>query len=414
MVNENFPLLTFGGTLNYYIFELANFSIFGVSLLLLYRLKYININSLIVWFGIFFTPLLFNYLIFSPYLFSDQFLYSSKVMSIKLEGTSWTDIIFEKRDALNINLDNFSPINTVSFSTKILSFIPLVNYMTVTSMAFANKAILFITFLWFKRFFKDENEILAYFLVPSILVYSSLAIRDTIIIVLSIFFIINLIRGRWAWSLLFLLPLFILKVQMFAILMIYFLAFVIFRAHKGRNLFLFFVVAFVILSLVFEDSILEILNRYRLAFIAEDFVGIDGSRSYEAWNLYGDGQDGIPKLNSIFEAILLGIQNLPILMLIPLPWNWSNIFYPIQTFESLFLIYLFFYLSKKQKIYLDYQYLLLTFILIMGLSIYALLLANEGTFVRYRFAMFYPFLISILYLSSQDYQRNVKPLKKGR
>ena len=160
-----------------------------------------------------------------------------------------------------------------------------------------------------------------------------------------------------------------------------------------------------------EDPILEVLNRFRLAFIAEDFIGFDGSVSYEGWNLYG-GEDSVPKLNSIFEAAFNGILNLPILLLIPMPWNWSNIFYPIQTIESLILIYLYFHLSKQQKIFKDNQFLLLTFILAMGLSIYALMLANEGTFVRYRFSMFYPFLIGLLYLSSKDYQGKKKSLKR--
>ena len=146
------------------------------------------------------------------------------------------------------------------------------------------------------------------------------------------------------------------------------------------------------------------LNRFRLAFIAEDFVGLEGTRSYEAWNLYGEGSDSIPKLTTIFEAAFFGILNLPILLLIPMPWNWSSIFYPLQTFESLLLIYLYFNLSRDQKIFKDSQYIFLTFILVMGLSIYALLMANEGTFVRYRFSIFYPFLLGVFYLSSQDYQ----------
>lgn len=411
MVNEYFSLFTYGGTLNYYIFELANFSVFGIILILLYRLNFININSLIVWFGIFFTPLLFNYFLFSPYLFPDQFEYSREVISIKLEQKSWTDVLFSKSDNWNIDIRNFQPIDTISFSTKILSFIPLPNYMTVTSLAFANKAILFIAFLWFKRFFENENEILLYFLIPSIVVYSSLATRDTLIIVISIFFIINLLRGKAIWSILFLLPLFILKIQMFAILFVYLLAYLIFQAHRSNKLFICFIFIFLILGLMLEDPILEVLNRFRLAFIAEDFIGFDGSVSYEGWNLYG-GEDSVPKLNSIFEAAFNGILNLPILLLIPMPWNWSNIFYPIQTIESLILIYLYFNLSKQQKIFKDNQFLLLTFILAMGLSIYALMLANEGTFVRYRFSMFYPFLIGLLYLSSKDYQGKKKSLKR--
>ena len=276
MVNEYFSLFTYGGTLNYYIFELANFSVFGIILILLYRLNFININSLIVWFGIFFTPLLFNYFLFSPYLFPDQFEYSREVISIKLEQKSWTDVLFSKSDNWNIDIRNFQPIDTISFSTKILSFIPLPNYMTVTSLAFANKAILFIAFLWFKRFFENENEILLYFLIPSIVVYSSLATRDTLIIVISIFFIINLLRGKAIWSILFLLPLFILKIQMFAILFVYLLAYLIFQAHRSNKLFIWFIFIFLILGLMLEDPILEVLNRFRLAFIAEDFIGFDG------------------------------------------------------------------------------------------------------------------------------------------
>ena len=135
MVNEHLSIVEHGGTLNYYIFELANFSAFGVLLLLLYKLKFINANSLIVWLGIFFTPLLFNYLLFSPYLFPDQFEYASRAFSIKLEETSWSDVFFYKQDNFNLDIENFAPVDTISFSTKILSLIPLPNYMTVTSLA---------------------------------------------------------------------------------------------------------------------------------------------------------------------------------------------------------------------------------------------------------------------------------------
>ncbi len=94
-------------------------------------------------------------------------------------------------------------VSAVTLSAKLLGLVPLPNYMTVTSLAFVNKFILFATFVWFKRFFKDENEVLLYFLIPSLVLYSSLALRDTLIMVISILFIINLIRGRFILPLLF-------------------------------------------------------------------------------------------------------------------------------------------------------------------------------------------------------------------
>jgi len=40
----------------------------------------------------------------------------------------------------------------------------------------------------------------------------------------------------------------------------------------------------------------------------------------------------------------------------------------------------------------------------VGSSIYALFLFNEGTFVRYRFTLYYPFLLAAFYLSSKSHK----------
>ena len=146
MVNEYFDLVTYDGTLEYYIFEFANFSALAFLLLLCYQLKLIQTNALIVWFGLFFSPLLVNHFLFSPWLFGDQYQYASEVMSLKAgRGNINSAGTFYSEDSTN----------AVIFASKILGAIPLPNFMTVTSLAFANKLILFATFLWFKRFFKN-------------------------------------------------------------------------------------------------------------------------------------------------------------------------------------------------------------------------------------------------------------------
>lgn len=403
MVNEYFELITYGGTLNYYIFELANFLSLAFLVLIIYKLDFINSNSFIVWIGIFFSPLLVNYFFVSPWLFGDQFEYAGEVMSLKSTG----------RSIDNIALVNAQYISPITLSVKILGLLPLPNYMTVTSLAFVNKFILFLTFLWFKRFFKNENEVLLYFLIPSLVLYSSMALRDTLIIVISIIFIINLIRGKYVLPILLLYPLFFLKIQMFAILSLYIFAHLIFQAHRNNKLFGVFILAFSLIGFIFEDSILDILNLYRIAFAAEDFVAFDGSISYNAWNLYGADSADALELNSIFEAVFKAVINLPVLLLMPMPWNWSNIFYPLQSIESCLLIYLFYNLSTERKVYRNNEFILLIFILIVGLSIYALIMANEGTFVRYRFSLYYPFLLALLYLCRyQDSSNKILIVKK--
>ena len=228
MVNEYFTLHSYGGTLEYYLFELANFSVLAFFALLVYKLNYINSNSLLVWLGIFFTPLIINYFIISPGMFGDQFEYAGEVMSLKATGASLETIaLFE-----------YATINPISLTAQILGVTPLPNYMTVTSLAFANKFFLFVTFLWFKRFFSNENEVLLYFLIPSLILYSSMSLRDTLIIVISILFIINLIRDRYVFAVVFLSPLYILKLQMFSFFLLYLVARLLFRAHKHSYLFL--------------------------------------------------------------------------------------------------------------------------------------------------------------------------------
>ena len=398
MVNEYFTLHSYGGTLEYYLFELANFSALAFFAVFLYKLNYINSNSLLAWLAIFFAPLVFNYFLFSPFLFGDQFRYAAEVMYQKSSGSS---------------LDFLSASGVVEpaiqLTAKMLGVIPLPNYMTVTSLAFANMFLLFVIFLWFKRFFSNENEVLLYFLIPSLILYSSVSLRDLLIIVISVLFIINLIRDRYVFAVVFLLPLLVLKVQMFAFLLLYLIARLFFRAHKNYYLFTFFVLGVMIGGVIMEEQILEVLNLYRMAFAAENFVAFDGSISYLAWNAYGGDLAEALELSSLKDAATNAVLKLPIFFLMPLPWNWSNIFYPLQSVESWLLIYLYVRLAMKQNLYKNSEFILLTFILLIGSSIYALLMENEGTFVRYRFTLFYPFLLAAFYLSSSSYKSLKRP-----
>lgn len=389
MVNEYFDLINYGGTLQYYIFELANFSVLAFFLLALYKLKVINSNSLVVWIGILFSPLLLNYFLLSPWMYGDQFIYAGEIMSLKSTGQI-SDLV---ADVSGVGMES----NAVTLSVKILGLAPLPTWMTVTSLAFANKFFLLLTFLWFKRFFDNENEVLLYFLIPSLILYSSMGLRDTLIMVFSIVFIINALRGNYFIPILLLYPLFILKLQMAAFLLLYLIGRLIFRAHRGPKLFLFFVFSITTFGVIFESQLLDVINLYRLAFIQEDFV-FAGESSYTAWNLYGGDGDAF-MLSSIAEAAIIALLHIPELLLIPLPWNWSNIFYPLQSLESCFLIYLYIKLAGTQQLYKNYEFILLTLALFVGLAIYALIMSNEGTFVRYRFTLFYPFLLGIYYLA---------------
>ncbi len=401
MVNEYFEHIDYGGSLEYYIFELANYSVLMLLLCICYKLRFININSLIVWTGIFFVPLALNYFIFSPYLFPDQFQYASEIMSLKSKGVSIPNIAAQNSEFSISNGAISIPTNPVSLTVSFLGFAPIPNYMTVTSLAFANKFFLFLSFLGLKKFFiKDENTLLLFFLIPSLLLYTSISLRETVIIILSLFFLLNILKNNYLISFLFLLPLLSIKVQMFAFLGTYFIGRLIFRANKSLSLLILFSTFILLTSIVFEDLVLQVLNYYRIGFAAENMDLGDGIYGYYAFSLYGDDLTESLTLTSMFEVIWLAISGLPKLLLMPLPNSWSNIFYPIQFFESIFLVSLYIFIAVKKNLLQNNEFIFLSVILLFSLMLYSLLVFNVGTFVRYRFSLFFPFLIASYYIAT--------------
>lgn len=186
---------------------------------------------------------------------------------------------------------------------------------------------------------------------------------------------------------------------MFLFLSLYFIGRTLFRAHQSLALMALFGIFILILSFAFEDLILAIVNTYRWGFAAEDFSVGNGYSSYAAWNLYGQEVKASLEIFSIEEAILKAFIKLPIFLSLPMPWNWSNPFHVIQTTESIFLICLFAYMTIKDQAYRNKELILLLFILLLSSMLYSLIMANEGTFVRYRFTLFYPFLLAAFFIT---------------
>ena len=397
MVNSYFEHHDYGGSLEYYIFELANYSCLVLLISIFYKLKYISINSFIVWSGIFFLPLVLNYFLFSPSLFPDQFLYAGELISLKANGVS-IPYYYRSQGIEQGLITTFFGQSPVTFTVSLMGLAPIPNYMTVTSLAFANKFFLFFSFLILKNFFKNENILLLLFLVPSFLLYSSISIRETLIILLGIFFLLNMLRDNYFIALLIMIPLLIVKIQLFAFFTLYFIGRLIFRAHKSLTAIIIYSGTILLITFIFEESILQIVNLYRIGFAAEDMDMGGGVFGYDAWAVYG-GAEALT-IESIFELIFLAILGLPKIILMPLPNSWTNIFYPIQFLESVALVALYSFIAIKNNLLRNQEFIFLTFVLVLALMLYSLLAFNEGTFVRYRFSLFLPFVFAIYYLST--------------
>ena len=385
MVNEFIVFFNHEYTFLYYIFELANYSFLVLIVLLFRHFQLINNSSFWTWLGLMFTPIVFNYFLFDADLFGDQTLYTVEAVDMELDY----DLPY------NPNVVKEAWWTSTSMVTaKILSFIPLPMLMTVTSLAFANKLILFLFFVWSSRFMNQDRLIL-FFLIPSLVLFSSLSLRDTLVIVFGSIFLINLVNRKYLLSLLFLAPLFILKVQNFSFFLLAFVGNFIFQTHKSSLGLFLYLSSFVIFSFIMQEQILDVINLYRVAFAAEDSVG-----GYADFAYYTD--TAYLELNSLIDFFYASMIRIPNFLFMPLPWNWTSPLYPIQFLESVLLFVILCSLVYKYKLHRNlYSYSLFISFLV-GLMIYSVLAMNEGTFVRYRFSFFFPYLIALYYIGYRD------------
>jgi len=206
-----------------------------------------------------------------------------------------------------------------------------------------------------------------------------------------------MLRDNYFIALLIMIPLFIVKIQLFAFFALYFIGRLIFRAHKSLSAIIVYAVTILLVTLIFAEPILQVVNYYRVGFAAENMDMGDGVYGYYAFSIYGDAES--LTIESMFELIFLAIIGLPKILLMPLPNSWTNIFYPIQFFESVALLTLYSFIAIKNKMLRNQEFIFLTFMLVLSLMLYSLLAFNVGTFVRYRFSLFLPFVFAIYYLS---------------
>jgi hypothetical protein len=388
MVNDYSKYFDYGDSLHFYIFELANFSFIAFCILLAYQFKWLSPISMWAWLLLAFVPLLTNYFLFSPYLFGDQFVYFDEITSLKATGQSaeYIQVTSEMKGGT---------ISDVTIASKIIGMVPIPAYMTVTSIAYANKFISFVLFLWLTRFF-DQEKLLVFFLVPSFVLYASIGLRDMLVIAMSVLCVLYLARGRYIYGIIFLISLYFLKIQMFAFLSIYLIGRIVFRAHKSFKGMLLMLASGLVVVFIFQELFLLWINYFKVGFAAENIVG-----GYQEWNRSGDAS--LFQIDSIFGFLWRGLIKFPIFMLMPLPWQWSNPLHILQFVETIGLLLGLFYVLKHYYKAHDQEIIFLIVALFIGLFTYSFLSENIGTFVRYRFGLYLPFLISIYYIAKRNY-----------
>jgi len=382
MVSEFIPWVDYGESNLYYLFELANYAWCVLLVIFTHQIKLISTRAFWVWIVVFSGPFFFNYVIFSPTLYGDQYIYTFEVM----------EIAFDRQRIPGSNF--WGGYNSTGYMAGyLLSLVPIPVLTTLTSLGFANRILSFIFYIWLTRIEHfSEKACLLFCCIPSFILYTSLSLREALILIPASIILLSYLRGRYLPMLIFMPILYVLKLQVFVFVCIYLFSTIILRSHKSMPMFVVFVVSAFIGLFIFEEQVLDIINLYRLAFVAEDF-----ENGYAGFGLYGLSQE-FSDINSTLEAIIESIKGIPVLLFLPLPWNWEGILYAIQFFESIGLIFGFYYIIKKYSLLKVQGFYPLIFSFGAAFGLYSLLVQNEGTFVRYRFEVVFPWMISLYYL----------------
>ena len=311
------------------------------------------------------TPFFLNDVLFPASLMPDQFRYLESVQNIR---------------SFDFNI-YFSP--TVETATRILAFIPLPYVETMQSLGFFNRLIITLITIWL---YSSKNirgwPLLFIVFYPSLLLYSSLALRDTLVVMFMIISVVLFIEKRRLIALLISLPLLIIKFQNFFLLLVFFVVHLSFL--KGSFFFRFRILILpIIIGAIapFIMSIIEILDFYRRYFFVDD----------------GGDPNMYTSINGLGEFIVIALQSAPYFLIKPLPWEADSFLQLIQSIEN-FLIagFLFFIFSKVFSINKTIALKWLIF-MVAAFSIYGLTVFNFGTAVRYKFPFIVILVVGIAY-----------------
>ena len=362
-----------------FFIDLLNYSILITIYFILFKKKIINKKDLFLYSLFSFTPFLINDVLIPNHVFWDQNRYIITANEIR---SNWLSGNF-----LPPTSDTF----TVTFSAWLYTFFPITSFHTINGIAFANKGIYCLTLIYINNKIKINNLLKIILLsTPTIILYSSLSLRDILILalmILSIFLIVN--EKKYFFGFITLLILFLIKPQNGAICFVSIVSFLVFVKYLKKNITITLFSSIILLLTIFyfnDQFLFEKINFYRRGFYLEqhfDYSDLIAVKYYN--NFFSIGYNFYT-----LKILLLGTLNF---LVAPL-FSIENFFHLVSSIESLFLIIVYIFFFYHQFL-IDKRLTIFWLCLFFGsIILYALFPFNDNTVVRYRFPISIFFLMS--------------------
>jgi hypothetical protein len=331
------------------------------------------------------------FIILSTSLFLPFLFYFFLHWSVLPDQSKYSDLVYNLRN-FSYEHEISSLLSKVHFSSVLLSFFPIPFVSTIISVALISKGILYGIVLYFlnkKKYYFLINLLL---FLPSMILISSVALRDMLIIALGIFFFyFSIEKENYLKSFLFCVLLIITKPH-FAVICLtisiaYYILFVKLNFSKINkitfNILILIIIFFFTLIFFFQNNLITIRNGFYL----EEF----------SYKLIGPihGQLTISTVLSSFMNFLFS----------PLSTNQFNLINIIIFMENLFIIYLASLLLRL--IYKENQFKAILWFLIWlsSFTITGFVIFNAGSIWRYKLAM------QIIYLCAMYFSLKNKKIR---
>ena len=371
-----------------FLYELINLLVvFSILYIVLIYLKLDILKSSILFMHLM-AIFLLNDVLFPATYMSDQFQYVNATQSIRMGG----DLALKTGAGLSGSFFALAPV-------------PFIN--SVRSLAMINFLIYLFMFALLKQKRLSNNSVDFFFLLyPSLLLYSSLALRDTIIFLfmfMGIYFF--LMKRNYPLFIIFLVPLIVLKFQNFLIIILSTFLFYFIKGGLRLYKILFVAISLYLFYLLHDVQIdrftlggvfsLNTLEGMRYALFAENY-GYDYSLV---------DQLGYNPVNSIPEFILITIKGFLRFLLGPFIWAFDNLFQLIQSIENIVIIILItgILFSKKYFKETREKILFLNLMLLTAFSIYGFVVYNLGSAARYKFVFIGVYMILSYCIIERDH-----------
>lgn len=355
--------------------ELLNYSAYALVIILYSAIKRAPfwLLAFLLLLGI--TPFYVNDFLFPVSYMPDQLKYLDVASNVR-EGTIMWDAY-----TLKVRISGF-----------ILAFMPIPYIDSVYSLALVNRLLSSLLILWLYSTIKVRGATLAFLLIyPSFVLYSAVALRDTLILITMIYSFIAYINKKRILALFSAFFLYYIKIQNFYLMIISFLVLELFSKENKLYKYKFSIIALVLLAITpYMQEIIETYNFYARAMFFED----------------GGTYINFTPIKSIYDVIVRGPIEAFYFLMKPYPWQANNLFQIIQSVENIiifFLIFSFFYSSWKLDKAIAFRWFI---ILAIGCVVYGMVVSNYGTASRYRFCILLPVVIGLYIETSRATNAN--------